>query len=410
MPTPSTSKFPKPRSDDEFEDIVVDALRVRWKDPNAQRNGRSGQKQHGVDICGRPDHLGGAYAGAQCKNTESLTLKVVVEEATSAKEFRPPLAEFLVVTSADRDAKLQREVREHFAGSDFPFHVDVLFWRDITSDISEHDALVEKHWKGFGGRTSGAGTSTDASDPFPPSPHWADRSNVKPDETAECQCELAIWLGPPLVQLEASEFTAELRRSSGAGSPYLMLADRPPIQESGLARYSALHRTATNVVDKWEMDIGRSGFFALRWAQFRSGDLRLFDVLKFVSSVVKTTLQHRAAVDSAVRNLGIEQPKEWTMRLSAHGSGPLVLHDEIGLRTSVLSSYRSPPDWTTTMTLEWRTPLKVTLVRALHRVFSSFSPETGAGESAAFGSSYGVPLQLNEQALADFLSRNFKDA
>src|SRR5689334_14175302 len=73
MPSPSTTKLPIPKSWDEFEDIVSDVLRVRWATPHVTRNGRSGQKQHGVDIYAIASHLGQRYAGAQCKHVDALS-------------------------------------------------------------------------------------------------------------------------------------------------------------------------------------------------------------------------------------------------------------------------------------------------------------------------------------------------
>jgi hypothetical protein len=148
MPTPTTAKLFKPKSEDEFEDIAVDFLRLRWKDPHATRNGRRGQRQHGADVVGQPSWLGGRTAGAQCKNTEAVTLNMVIAETREAATFPGGLAEFLLVTSADRDAALQAAVRDHFRVHPAPFHVEMIFWGDITADLAVDDALIEKHWKG----------------------------------------------------------------------------------------------------------------------------------------------------------------------------------------------------------------------------------------------------------------------
>jgi hypothetical protein len=153
MPTPSTAKWPKPRSEDEFEDIVVDFLRIRWKDPNAQRHGRRGQRQHGVDVVGHPGWLKGGTACGQCKNTETLSLADIIAEVEKAKTFPGGLAEFYVVTSGDRDVPLQTDVREHFKSHPAAFHVEVVFWLDVVADISVDDDLVAKHWRGFGSNT-----------------------------------------------------------------------------------------------------------------------------------------------------------------------------------------------------------------------------------------------------------------
>ncbi len=149
MPTPSTSKWPKPRSEDEFEDIVVDFVRIRWEDPHAARNGRRGQRQNGVDIVGHPSQLEGNRAAAQCKNTERLTLAVVLAEIEKARGFEGGLEELLVVTSAERDAQLQAKVHARLRTSPAPFRVEIVFWDDIVADLSQEPAIVEKHWKGF---------------------------------------------------------------------------------------------------------------------------------------------------------------------------------------------------------------------------------------------------------------------
>lgn len=147
MPIPTTAKLFKPKSEDEFEDISVDFLRLRWRDPHATRNGRRGQRQDGVDVIGHPPWLDGRIAGAQCKNTEHVALKDVIVEARKAEAFEGRVAEFLLVTSADRDARLQSEVREHFRANRAPFHIEVIFWADITADLAQDDKLIEKHWR-----------------------------------------------------------------------------------------------------------------------------------------------------------------------------------------------------------------------------------------------------------------------
>jgi hypothetical protein len=94
MPTPMTAKWPKPKSEDEFEDIVMDFLRIRWRDPHATRYGRRGQRQYGVDIIGRPRWLGNKLAAAQCKNTDSLKTNVIIHEVQQALAFPGGIDEF----------------------------------------------------------------------------------------------------------------------------------------------------------------------------------------------------------------------------------------------------------------------------------------------------------------------------
>lgn len=149
MPSPSTTNFPQPKSWDEFEDICADMLKKLWRDPYIVRNGRSGQKQNGVDIYGCPEHLGGRVSGkvtgVQCKNTHELGEGTVDDEVTAAKGFQPPLSEYLILTTAPRDANVQKHVR---SGS-WPFHVHIMWWDDICLELSGHDDLLKKHFPGW---------------------------------------------------------------------------------------------------------------------------------------------------------------------------------------------------------------------------------------------------------------------
>lgn len=88
-------------------------------------------------------------AGAQCKNTDSLTLATVIAAVEEAKTFKGGLGEFLVLTTADRHAALQADVRDYFKSNPAPFHVEVIFWQDIVDDIAQDETLVNKHWKSF---------------------------------------------------------------------------------------------------------------------------------------------------------------------------------------------------------------------------------------------------------------------
>lgn len=149
MPHPSTTALPRPKSWDELEDICADVLKRVWLDPYVVRNGRSGQSQHGVDLYGYPQHLGdpsaGKLAGAQCKNTEALAFSTVAADIELASHFTPPLAEYLVLTSAPRDATLQEALRKDI----WPFRVHIMFWEDLSLELSAHDDLLRKHFPGW---------------------------------------------------------------------------------------------------------------------------------------------------------------------------------------------------------------------------------------------------------------------
>ncbi len=153
MPSPTTTSLPIPKSWDEFEDICADLLKKMWNDPYVVRHGRSGQKQHGVDIYGYPGHLGGhtsgRIAGAQCKETRSLSLATVEGETEKVKAFEPQLTEYLILTTASRDAVLQQAVRLRT----FEFRVHILFWEDISLELSGYDDLIKKHFPEWARKT-----------------------------------------------------------------------------------------------------------------------------------------------------------------------------------------------------------------------------------------------------------------
>jgi hypothetical protein len=145
MPTPLMTKWPKPKDPREFEAMATDYLRIRWKDPGATMHGRDGQAQFGVDVVGKVQDR---YVGAQCKNTDKPTLLMVQQEVEKAKGFGG-LSEFLFVTSAESDGKLQRAVWQYYTANPAPFTVGIVFWPDITNELAGHDILVDKYWKQF---------------------------------------------------------------------------------------------------------------------------------------------------------------------------------------------------------------------------------------------------------------------
>lgn len=146
MPTPTTTDLPVPKSWDEFEDISADVLKRMWRDPYITRNGRSGQKQFGVDIYGRPVHLrkqGTQIAAAQCKRVESLTEQQIADELENAYSFNPLPEEYLILTTLKRDSNLQTFVRTNTWKIN---RVEVLFWDDICLYLTEFDELLKKHF------------------------------------------------------------------------------------------------------------------------------------------------------------------------------------------------------------------------------------------------------------------------
>ena len=150
MSTFTTSKLPLPKSWDEFEDISADVIKKIWKSDYIIRNGRSGQRQNGVDIFGKPSKFKGDYCGVQCKN-KSITLTEIKEEIIKAEDFKPQLKELVFTIGSERDVNLQEEFRilDSERIKENKFSTQILFWDDICLILADYPDLMEKHFPQF---------------------------------------------------------------------------------------------------------------------------------------------------------------------------------------------------------------------------------------------------------------------
>jgi hypothetical protein len=151
IPTPSTSDLPKPKSWDEFEDITWEIYQRKWHDNYAQRYGRSGQPQNGIDIYGQ-EKSSDKYIGVQCKRykDKKLTPKIIQAEIVKAECFSSPLSEYIIATTESRDTKLQDFVRSLNENRrlENKFPVYIVFWEDICNDLAapNNRDLLKKYY------------------------------------------------------------------------------------------------------------------------------------------------------------------------------------------------------------------------------------------------------------------------
>ena len=146
----SNISLPKPKNWQDFERHTCVLFACVLNDPTTQQNGRSGQKQHGVDIYGYREKRHDCLVGVQCK--EKMEAQVTEEELRAelnkAKNFKPSLSEFILVTTAPRDQKIQEAARiitGELATTDQPIRVSAWGWEDI-----EYHALqYETAWNAF---------------------------------------------------------------------------------------------------------------------------------------------------------------------------------------------------------------------------------------------------------------------
>ena len=151
MPIIATAQLPPPSSWEEFEQICADLFSLEWGDKKLVRHGRTGQRQNGVDIHGKP--ATGGSGGVQCKGKriwppKKLTAAEVTAEVKKARKFAPALTEFIVVTTADDDAKLQAHARQITRRHENKklFSVHVYGWQELERRIKNHDQLIQKYY------------------------------------------------------------------------------------------------------------------------------------------------------------------------------------------------------------------------------------------------------------------------
>jgi hypothetical protein len=143
-------RLPIPRNWQDFEVLCFQLWKDIWADPNAQRNGRQGQPQNGVDIWGMPAHQS-TYSGVQCKDKDSrlgkeLSADELDAECKNARNFTPTIRSFSMATTAPRDAKLQEHSRLLNDRRAYPFTVHVWSWDDIEEEVRFRPTLIETYY------------------------------------------------------------------------------------------------------------------------------------------------------------------------------------------------------------------------------------------------------------------------
>ncbi len=150
--TSDLQTWPAPTDDRVFEDLCLDLWEDIWgPDCGARTNGRSGQKQKGVDVHGRDRH--GRWIGVQCKVRNAqlgskLTPDEVKAEVQAAIQFSPPLSLYIVATTALPDAAPLGMARELTDQS--PFEVQIWSWQEIMRELGRRPDLLRrispKYW------------------------------------------------------------------------------------------------------------------------------------------------------------------------------------------------------------------------------------------------------------------------
>ncbi len=132
-----------------FEDLCHALFKQLWQDLLAQKNGRRGQAQQGVDIFGSPKGDRRFYRGIQCKGKDcnygsKAEWSEVLAEIAKAEQFTPKLDEWIFATTAPVDATLQKAARDLSVKRKAKglFSVDVLGWEEIQALMASAPEVI----------------------------------------------------------------------------------------------------------------------------------------------------------------------------------------------------------------------------------------------------------------------------
>ena len=139
----------KPANWQDFESLCLLLWREEWKSEDIKKNGRNGQAQKGVDICGHRDGEND-YSGIQCKckpGNKALTTAEIDEEIENAKVFKPELKRLVFATTADKDVAIEEYVRikddeNRKAGK---FTIDIKSWQDIVDMLDRNKSVLNTY-------------------------------------------------------------------------------------------------------------------------------------------------------------------------------------------------------------------------------------------------------------------------
>lgn len=138
-----------------FEDLCHALFKQVWQDPLAQKNGRRGQAQYGVDVFGTSHGDQRSFWAVQCKGKESnygskAQWSEILLEITKAEKFSPKLDKWIFATTAPTDAALQKAARELTVErkAEGLFSVDVLGWEEILALMANAPEVIVEFYPG----------------------------------------------------------------------------------------------------------------------------------------------------------------------------------------------------------------------------------------------------------------------
>jgi cellulose synthase operon protein C len=135
--------IPKPKDWQQFQRACHLLFRRELNDPHAQEYGRSGQRQHGIDILGRRNQDSSHHVGVQCKLIqEPLTDAELEKEARAALKLPFELKELVFATTAPDNARTTDaaiRLEETLRDEGIEIRIVVYGWESLQHLIALHD-------------------------------------------------------------------------------------------------------------------------------------------------------------------------------------------------------------------------------------------------------------------------------
>lgn len=141
----------------DFERLTLDIAKIQWKDDYAERHGREGQAQGGIDVLGY-NHSASEHTGIQCKKrapktkpshespSNTLTIQEIDAEIKKIKSSKHNLDRFIIATSGPRDAELQKHVAT-INRNEPNIKVAIKFWEDYVDFLNDHPELMYRYYE-----------------------------------------------------------------------------------------------------------------------------------------------------------------------------------------------------------------------------------------------------------------------
>lgn len=185
----------KPENWQDFESLCLLLWREEWKSEDIKKNGRNGQAQKGVDICGHRDGEN-EYSGIQCKCkpvNKALTTDEIDDEIDNAKAFKPALKRLVFATTADKDASIEEHVRIKDAENrqNGYFTIDIKSWQDIVDMLERNKSVLNTYMDIVADDYAVAITFDDGSEEMMIRPKWSRVYYMEPAPKEEMPIEKA---------------------------------------------------------------------------------------------------------------------------------------------------------------------------------------------------------------------------